>query len=93
MLCNHTLAYSHQHPVEQAPVAVGVHIDLDGGDEEEEEEDYLPSEEQVLRDLSPDVDFDPNWYQQFNERFSNMENMFGEMEGQLDHLDGNMQTF
>ena len=31
MLCNRTLTYSHQHPVEQAPVTAGVHIDLDGG--------------------------------------------------------------
>ena len=31
MLCNRTLTYSFQHPVEQAPVVAGVHIDLDEG--------------------------------------------------------------
>ena len=46
MLCDRTLAYSHQHPEGQAPMATGVHIGLDGGKgEDEEEEDYVPSVE------------------------------------------------
>ena len=72
MLCNHTLAYYHQYPVEQAPVAAGFHIDLDEEEnEDEEEEDYVPSKEQVHRDPSPTIDSSPNWYQQYDERFSN----------------------
>ena len=38
---------------------------------EEEEEDYVPSKEQVHRDPSPTIDSSPNWYQQYDERFSN----------------------
>ena len=56
LLCNRTLTYSLQYPVEQAPVSTGVRINLDeGDDEDEEEEDYVPSEEHVYRDPSPAV--------------------------------------
>ena len=77
MLCNHTLAFSLPCSVEQAPVAVGVHISLDEGDDkDEEEEDYVPSKEQVYRDHSPYVDFGHTWYQVYDDRFSNIENRF-----------------
>jgi hypothetical protein len=80
-LCNRTIAYSTRHPVEQALVAAGVHIDFDeGGDEdEEEEEEYVPSEEQVYRDASPGVEQRPQWVV--------------ELEGRIDRTDGNLLTF
>ena len=62
-------------------------------EENEEEEDYVPYKEQSYRDPSLVVDLGHNWYQQYDESLSNMENVFGEMEGWRDCLDDNLQTF
>ena len=69
-----------------------INLDEDKGDDEDDEEEYVPKEEQEYRAHSPVVDSGFDW-NQYDERFSNIESRFDELGGLLDRQDNNLHTF